>query len=200
MMPQLIRFGRRGPSCVNRPASCLWEGGKIHHGVRQQPRGPHPHGEKMAVFHGFERTTASIYMVDTETQRVLSAHRFPRLNKRGPDRAPLAGGAERPLFQHRVSRRDHGLHRAWRHRLESCFLDARVAGDQGASRGGARLCVICDLALKLCVEKAVPPPHGRQRRGDAASAPSPRPSMANSSRAMPPKDQPARYRHRGPFS
>ena len=37
--------------------------GPLSHGVRQPPRGPHPHGEKMAVFHGFERTTASIYMV-----------------------------------------------------------------------------------------------------------------------------------------
>ena len=48
---------------------CWRTGGKLHHGVRQQPRGPHPHGEKMAAFHGFERTTASIYMVDTEAQR-----------------------------------------------------------------------------------------------------------------------------------
>ena len=43
-------------------------------------------------------------------------------------------------------------------------LDARAARDQGASRGGARLCVIRGLALKICVKKSAFPPRGRRRR------------------------------------
>ena len=54
---------------VNRPPR------KHFRGVRQRPRGPHPHGEKMAVSRSFERTTASIYMV--EIDRAAAVNRRP---------------------------------------------------------------------------------------------------------------------------
>ena len=183
MMSHIMRFGQSRFSC----ADCLTPWPRRDARFRQRPRQPHPHEEKMPVLHGFERTAASIHMAAAEALKIFPTYRFQALNKRDSDRAPLAGGAERPIFQHRVLRRGHRAHRAWRHRPESCFLNTPVCRVSGRFAREARLCVLRGLAFKLCVEKAVSPPHGPKKRVQAgrAASPCPRVSMVKLPRTAP---------------